>query len=65
MMPWLLEKQLSQSIPVWSQTPPFSFVCASIISILFIISALLLCVHPLYLIVHIYLTQLRCLTYYY
>ena len=48
--------------------PPFfsssSFVCASIISIIFIVSALLLHVHPLYLIVHVYLTQLRCLTYY-
>lgn len=56
---YVLERQLPQSLLVWSQTP----FC--LCPYYFIVSALLLCIHPLYLIVCIYLTQLRCLTYYY
>ena len=41
------------------------FVCTLIISILFIVYKLLLHVHLLYFIVHMYLTQLRWFTYYY
>ena len=41
------------------------FVCTFIISIPLIVYALLLHVHLLYFILCVYLTQLRCLTYYY
>ena len=41
------------------------FVCTFIISIPLIVYALLLHIHLLYFILCVYLTQLRCLTYYY